>query len=239
MPLLKYEQIADSLRARIADGEFGPGDHLPSGRDLCEQWSVSRATVIKAMDVLRNGGLVVARQGSGFTVAEGPVARPAGRRGVGTSRLEKGGPFRRLGTPRRERPPRHVVGALGLVEGEAALRRARLMLLADGTPYSLVTAWFPEAVADRCPKLAQSGPIIEGTTHYITRMLGRSPVEGKDVASVRPADAEEAELLGLSLPATVVAVLHVAYGREGAALVCEDGVTPAHLWEQVDIYPMG
>ncbi len=32
MPVLKYEQIADDLRARIADGEFGPGVMLPSGR---------------------------------------------------------------------------------------------------------------------------------------------------------------------------------------------------------------
>lgn len=78
MPLLKYEQIAESLRIRISEGEFGPGDLLPSGRDLCEQWAVSRATVIKAMDVLRGDGLVAARQGTGFTVVETPVARPVG-----------------------------------------------------------------------------------------------------------------------------------------------------------------
>ncbi|GDY60572.1 hypothetical protein SVIO_111950 [Streptomyces violaceusniger] len=33
---------------------------------------VSRATVVKAMDVLRNDGLVEARQGAGFTVVETP-----------------------------------------------------------------------------------------------------------------------------------------------------------------------
>ncbi|MGW5638899.1 winged helix-turn-helix domain-containing protein, partial [Streptomyces sp. NPDC003832] len=80
MPLLKYEQIADDLRTRIANGEFGPGQLLPSGRDLAEQWTVSRATVVKAYDVLRNDGLVAARQGAGFVVAETPVARPAGGR---------------------------------------------------------------------------------------------------------------------------------------------------------------
>ncbi|MBB5795612.1 DNA-binding GntR family transcriptional regulator [Streptomyces caelestis] len=74
MPLLKYEQIADDLRTRIANGEFGPGELLPSGRDLAEQWSVSRATVVKAYDVLRADGLVVARQGAG--------SRVHGRRGA-------------------------------------------------------------------------------------------------------------------------------------------------------------
>ncbi|WP_455352330.1 GntR family transcriptional regulator [Streptomyces sp. SYSU K217416] len=239
MPLLKYEQIAESLRARISDGEFGPGDLLPSGRDLCEQWSVARATVVKAMDVLRNDGVVVARQGSGFTVVETPLARPAGRRAAGAPRTAGGGPFRRLGTPRKERPSPRVANALGLEDGDVALRRARLMLLDDGAPSSLVTAWFPEDVADACPRLAQKGPIAEGTTHYITRTLGRSPAEGTDTISVRLVRDEEAAELGLALPEAVAVVLHVAYDDEGRALVCEEGVTPAHLWEQTDNYPMG
>ncbi|MET9530340.1 MULTISPECIES: GntR family transcriptional regulator [unclassified Streptomyces] len=239
MPLLKYEQIAASLRARISDGEFGPGDRLPSGRDLCEQWAVSRASVIKAMDVLRGDGLVVARQGAGFTVAEVPVARPAGRRLAGATRITGGGPFRRIGAPTRERPPEKVAEAMGLMGDAFALRRARLVLLEDGGPLTLVTAWFPEEVADGCPKLAQKGPIAEGTTHYIARLLGRTPAEGTDITSVRLADTEEAEQLGLSLPAAVAVVLHVAHDAAGRALVCEVGVTPAHLWELVDNYPMG
>lgn len=239
MPLLKYEQIAESLRVRISDGEFGPGDLLPSGRDLCEQWSVSRATVIKAMDVLRGDGLVVARQGSGFTVVETPVARPAGRRTAGSARVSGGSPFRRLGTPGREQPSARVAEALGLGSGAVALRRDRLMLLDDGTPLSLVAAWFPAEVADACPKLAQKGPIAEGTTRYVARTLGRFPARGTDVLSVRLATESEAGQLGLTLPAAVAVVLHVAADSDGRVLVCEEGVTPAHLWEQVDSYPMG
>ncbi|MER5746264.1 GntR family transcriptional regulator [Streptomyces sp. NPDC002225] len=239
MPQLKYEQIAESLRARISDGEFGPGDLLPSGRDLCEQWSVSRATVIKAMDVLRGDGLVVARQGSGFTVVEAPVARPAGRRASGSSRISGGSPFRRLGVPGKEVPSARVAEALGLESGAMALRRDRLMLLDDGTPLSLVTAWFPEEVADACPRLSQKGPIAEGTTHYVARTTGRSPVRGIDLTSVRLATGSEAGHLGLTEPAAVAVVLHVASDSTGRALVCEEGVTPAHLWELTDSYPMG
>lgn len=239
MPQLKYEQIAESLRVRISDGEFGPGDLLPSGRDLCEQWSVSRATVIKAMDVLRGDGLVVARQGSGFTVVETPLARPAGRRSAGSPRVSGGSPFRRLGMPVKEEPPKRVADVMGLVAGEAALRRDRLMLLDDGSPHSLVTAWFPEDVAAACPKLAQKGPIPEGTTHYVARTTGRSPAHGTDVTSARLASDGEAERLGLDVPAAVVVVLHAASDVDGGVLVCEEGVTPARLWEQEDSYPMG
>ncbi|MEV4974724.1 GntR family transcriptional regulator [Streptomyces scopuliridis] len=238
MPLLKYEQIAESLRTRIADGEFAPGDLLPSGRDLSEQWSVSRATVVKAMDVLRNDGLVVSRQGTGFAVTEAPVARPAGQRRAGSSRAADGAPYRRLGVPDRAVPPQYVIDALGLDPGEEALRRVRLLLLDDGSPHTLVTAWFPPSIADACPRLSHKGAISEGTTHYVRRETGRSPVEGTDVTTVRHATADEARHLGVERSAAVAVVLHVASDRDRRALVCEEGVTPSHLYERVDNYPM-
>ncbi|MEV6959770.1 GntR family transcriptional regulator [Streptomyces sp. NPDC051207] len=238
MPLLKYEQIAEDLRTRISAGEFGPRDLLPSGRDLAEQWGVSRATVVKAYDVLRADGLVEARQGAGFTVAETPVARPAGGRRAGSARVTGGRPFRRLGTPDRAVPPAHIAGALGLRPGEEALRRIRLVLLEDGSPHSLVTAWFPLPVADAAPRLAAKGPIAEGTTHYVRRQTGRSPAEGVDVTTVRLATEEEARLLEIDVPAAVAVVQHVAVDQQHRPLVCEEGVTPSHVFEQTDSYPM-
>lgn len=238
VPQLKYEQIADHLRARITDGEFGPGDLLPSGRDLCEQFGVSRATVVKAMDVLRNDGAVTARQGAGFTVVETPLARPAGGRRTGP-RVSGGRPFRRLGTPRREVPPAQVAELLRLGGGESALRRDRLVLLDEGDPFSLVTAWFPVDVADACPRLAQQGPIAEGTTNYVTRSTGRAPARGTDAYAVRQADAAEAEQLRIAEGSAVVVVTHVAHDGDDRPLVCEVGVTPGELWEMTDSYPMG
>lgn len=238
MPLLKYEQIANDLRTRVANGEFGPGDLLPSGRDLAEQWAVSRATVVKAYDILRHDGLVVARQGSGFLVTETPVARPAGGRRAGSTRLTGGVPYRRLGTPDRAVPPAHVAEALGLAHGEEALRRVRLMLLDDGSPHSLVTAWFPASVADAAPRLSSKGPIPEGTTHYVRRETGRFPVEGTDVTTVRLATDEEARHLGVEQPGAVAVVVHTAFDRQHRALVCEEGVSPSHVFEQIDNYPM-
>lgn len=238
MPTLKYEQIADSLRRRITEGEFRPGDLLPSGRDLCEQWGVSRATVNKALDVLRGDGVVVSRQGLGFRVTDVPLARPAGERRADATRVTGGRPFRRLGTPARETPPDRIRDVLGLRPEESALRRDRLVLLDDGAPLSLVSAWFPLDVADRCPRLAQKGPIIEGTTTYVTRETGRRPARGTDTTTVRLATAEEAERFERGRPLAVVIDLHVAYDETGRALVCEEGLTPSDLWERMVNYPM-
>ncbi|MEU8569553.1 GntR family transcriptional regulator [Streptomyces pathocidini] len=239
MPQLKYEQIADSLRKRITDGEFGPGSLLPSSRDLCEQWDVSRATAIKAMETLRTDGLVIPHQGRGFTVVETPLARPAGGRASGTTRVQGGSPFQRLGTPEMKAPPAHIVGALGLSDSQRALNRARLVLSDDGGPHSYVIAWFPPSVAEACPRLHQNGPIAEGTTHYVSRTTGRSPAHGTDTTTVRLASKAEAELLQVKRPTAVSVVLHTAYDDAGSPLVCEEGITPSGLWERVDNYPMG
>jgi GntR family transcriptional regulator len=238
MATLKYERIAEALRARIADGEFEPGALLPSGRDLADQWSVSRATVVKAMDVLRNDGLVVARAGSGFTVTETPVARPAGNR-RSSSRIAGGLPFRRLGKPDWQVPPGPVADALGLAHSEVALRRRRLVMLPDGGAFTLVTAWFPSDVADAAPRLKEEGPLAEGTTRYVARQTGRSPEQGTDVTTVRLLTADEAELLDAAIPAAAAVVVHTARDAKGRALVCEEGITPADLWQCEEQYSMG
>ncbi|MFJ5027134.1 GntR family transcriptional regulator [Streptomyces sp. NPDC088560] len=238
MALLKYEEIAESLRARIAAGEFGPGETLPSGRDLAEQWSVSRATTVKALDVLRNDGVVVAKQGTGFVVTETPVARPAGARRAGSARISGGMPFQRLGEPDWAEPPASVAAALRLDSGAVALRRRRIHQLPDGTPHSYAEAWFPPEVAEASPRLAQTAPIAEGTTRYVRRQTGRYPVEGVDVTTVRLATETEAEHLAVSEPTAVAVVLHTAYDQEGRPLVCEEGVTPSDRYEQVETYAM-
>ncbi|MGN9791378.1 GntR family transcriptional regulator [Streptomyces sp. OZ13] len=238
MAVLKYEEIAESLRARIAAGEFAPGATIPSGRDLAEQWDVSRATAIKAVDVLRNDGVVVAKQGTGFVVTETPVARPAGARRAGSARILGGMPFLRVGTPDWAEPPSRVAVALGLSPGALALRRIRILQLPDGTPNSCVEAWFPPEIGEAAPRLADTAPIAEGTTRYVRRQTGRFPVEGVDVTTIRLASDTEAERLGVPVATPVAVLLHTAYDQQGHPLVCEEGVTPSSLFEQVDTYAM-
>jgi AcrR family transcriptional regulator len=80
-----YARIAAELRARIASGELGPGDRVPSTREITRHWGVAMATATKVLGMLRQEGLVRAVRGSGTVVAEPtppPLPRPpAPRRG--------------------------------------------------------------------------------------------------------------------------------------------------------------
>jgi DNA-binding GntR family transcriptional regulator len=60
-----YQQLAAILRARIAEGEWRNGP-LPSVKQLQQEQDVGRDTVLRAIDTLRNEGLVftVPRRGT-------------------------------------------------------------------------------------------------------------------------------------------------------------------------------
>jgi DNA-binding FadR family transcriptional regulator len=67
-PQKLYQQIARAIATAINDGRYGPGDKLPSERELADDFGVSRPTVRDAMIALEFQGLVEARQGSGVYV---------------------------------------------------------------------------------------------------------------------------------------------------------------------------
>lgn len=238
MPQPKYETIAQFIREQIDAGRLGYGERVPSGRELAEQFGTARATVVHAMDILRGEGLVTARQGSGFFVTDVPMGRLAGNRGAGSTRMSGALAFRRIGDPARETPPPHVADQLRVEPGTLVLRRARLMLLEDGTSASFVVAWFPPEVADAAPGLSRPAPLPGGTTRHIAAATGRTPARGVDVTTARLATGPEADLLGLDRPAAVQVTVHTAFDGDGRPLVCEEGVTPASLAERVDEYPM-
>lgn len=56
--------IADQIRALVRSGRLGPGDRLPSERDLCQQFGVSRVTVRDALRLLEGAGLIDTRVGA-------------------------------------------------------------------------------------------------------------------------------------------------------------------------------
>ena len=53
-----YSAIVDDLQKRIAEGEYQPGENLPTESELCEQYNVSRITVRKAISCLEEEGVI-------------------------------------------------------------------------------------------------------------------------------------------------------------------------------------
>src|SRR6187401_2116497 len=67
-----YEQVAAEIRRAIADGEAKPGDRPPPAKDLAAVLGVNTNTVLRALRLLRDEGLLEFRRGLGISVAGTP-----------------------------------------------------------------------------------------------------------------------------------------------------------------------
>ena len=70
-----YEQVAAELRRDIAEGEAKPGERLPPAKDLAAVLGVNSNTVLRALRLLRDEGLLEFRRGRGVMVVGGASER--------------------------------------------------------------------------------------------------------------------------------------------------------------------
>lgn len=75
VPIALYYQLKEEIRRKILSNEWKEGSKLPSEKDICEIFGVSRTTVRKAVDELEAEGYLVKRQGRGTFVKQKSIAQ--------------------------------------------------------------------------------------------------------------------------------------------------------------------
>ena len=143
-----YQQIKVLILQSLQDGEWKPGDVIPSEMDLAARFRVSQGTVRKAIDELAAENLVVRRQGKGTFVAthaEQQVQYRFLRLLPDTGDASSEGPAqRRIIECKRLRAPADIARALGLRSGDAVLH-VRRVLSFQQVPTILEDLWLPAA----------------------------------------------------------------------------------------------
>jgi GntR family transcriptional regulator len=71
-PALLHDQVAAQIRRAIAEGEAKPGERLPPARHLAAVMHVNTNTVLRAVRLLRDEGLLELRPGHGIRVSGTP-----------------------------------------------------------------------------------------------------------------------------------------------------------------------
>lgn len=222
MRAVRYLAIADALRSRL--GAAAVGSLLPSEAELSGEFAASRVTVRRALELLRDEGLIGARQGFGWFVAGPPVRQELGRLGTIEDQLEASGrrAERRVLEFEFTRPPAHVAELLGT---ETALRVKRLNL-ADGAPFAIVTVWCPaELGASLSRRDVEARPFYELIG---VELRGATQTIGAD--SAEPVDAA---LLGVPVGSPLLRCARVTTDTTGRPVLVSEHVFPARRTEFV------
>lgn len=148
--LTAYQHVADSLRRKVLDGEFPPGERLPPERELCERFSASRITIRRALQILADEMLIERRQGLGTFVSPSPSRRIpllntdfSGSMATHAPDLE-----RELETHEWRKASAEVATTLHTFPGAAVLFARRLDVL-HAQPIAFDEIYLPELMADR------------------------------------------------------------------------------------------
>jgi GntR family transcriptional regulator len=218
----RYQAIAEALRARIGDGEFPGGRLLPSESDLSTTYDASRVTIRKALEALRDDGLIDSRQGFGWFVAAAPVRQSLGHLGTIEAQLSQSGVIaqRKVLDFGFVAAPKHVASVLG-VERVLEVRRLNL---ADGTPFARVTVWVPEDLAG---DLSRS--TVERSSFY--DLLPVTIGGATQTIGAAAASEDDAALLEIPVGSPVLRCKRITQATDGRIVLLSEFVFPAHTTE--------
>lgn len=150
----KINEVVESLKTQIEEGEYHAGQRLPSERALAEQLKVSRGTVRTALlrlqsdnliDIIPRGGMFVKFQPAKVTVGDplknaGPELQNKGSF-IHMARQQGRSVIIRYLEPSELIPAGEVVGEyLKIKEAEPVLRRHRVQLI-DRVPYRILDTY--------------------------------------------------------------------------------------------------
>jgi len=217
---VRYLAIADDLRRQLASGELAAGRLLPSESELGRAYAASRVTVRKALDVLREEGLVDARQGFGWFVSAAPVEQTLGRLGTIEAQLAASGrasqrqvlDFRFTAARARVRK---VLGVDRVLE----VRRVNLV---DGVPFARVTVWCPSDLA----RGLSLEDVEQATFHDL---LGVELAGATQAIAAGAVSAADAEVLGVPEGSPALLVERLTRSTSGASVLLSEHVFPGHL----------
>lgn len=230
-----YEQLFTLLRERIAAGEIGSDERLPSEQSLCRGFGLSRATVRQALTKLESEGFArrvagrgvfasMPQESSGWTVQD-----PQGflelqlRQGKSEVTTKVVGAHFVV-------PPHHVADALRLAADEEvfALERVRSI---RGKRAMFSTNWFPNEIG-RMMAAAQDVLDGSGSVNVTLGRAGYTTERGRRILEALGAPQRIAKHLGVSAAHSLLRVRSLSWDQDETAFDYYE------TWVLTDVVPL-
>ncbi len=191
---------------------------------MSSEFAASRVTIRRALELLREEGLIAARQGFGWFVAGEPVRQSLRSLGTIESQIEGVGKLseRKVEEFAFEQPPARVRKLLRVDQ----VLRVKRVNLADGEPFAVVTVWCPgDLGASLSRRDVEQRPFYELLD---VELRGATQTIGADAAA-----EPDAALLGIPVGAPILRCQRVTTDRSGEPVLVSEHLFPAHRTEFV------
>jgi len=221
--LPRYIRIRESLRKRILDGQYCPGEQIPSEPQLAQEFRVSRGTVEKAIRGLVEEGLLIREQGRGTFVAPPRLESTHFRLSTFAEEAQRLGvtPSTRLVRSHLLRADEELASELHLPVGTRVIEIVRLHL-ADGEP---IVYEKRQLAYDLCPQLLEED-LEQSSLHNLLLYKYHIPlVKARFTIHAVSLQGEAAQLLGVTAGQPGFAVERITF-RTGS----EPAVRMLQLW---------
>lgn len=215
-----YLQIADELRRNIEESVFNVGDQLPTELELSKRFGVHRHTLRRAVEVLRQEGIVDVERGRG-TFVMAPIALPIGKRVRFNEALKAQfltPTWQVLRIMEINADPK-LSNRLEIGLGASVILFERLHLI-DDLPINISSSHFP---SQRFPELAKHCETYRSISQMLLKEYGCDHLRRSTRMSARIARIRDARLL--KMPANNPILLSESVNVDQTGTVIEYGVT--------------
>lgn len=210
-----YQRLRDDLLQRIADGEWHPGDAIPTEADLTQTYELATGTVRKAIDMLVAEGVLTRSQGKGtyvrrpnFNTSLFRFFRFKSKSGEGVQ------PTAKILSRAVRVPPAEVRQALGMSGKEPeGIFLSRLRLI-DDHPVLAEEIWLPRAGFEPLVelKIKDFGDLLYPLYESACKQLVAS---ARERLTVEVAGRSIADRLEVPVGSPVIAVQRMAFNFGG------------------------
>ena len=212
-PLPLYHQLKKVIEEHIDSQEWLPGMRLPSERELCDQFQVSRITVRQAITELVNAGRLNRHQGIGTFVASPRIEQNLTHLVGFTQDMQARGkrPGSRIIEQKALPAPPHIARALQIQSGDSMVMLKRLRLT-DGEPMAIEIAYLPGSI---CDGLAEEDMHDRSLYKLLMTKYHVFPSRAEQQLQAIACPAPEAQLLGIAKGSPVLHIYRLSFSPEG------------------------
>ena len=207
-----YQQLYEILHRKIAQGEWRPGDTLPSETELIARYGVSRITIRQVLDLLVREGLIYRERGRGTFVAQPTLEKGMVKILSFTDDMRQRGlrPGTRILSAGLVPAAEQIAARLEIEPGEELVCLERLRL-AEDEPLSIEESYL---IHRYCPGLLQHDLEHQSLRELLVREYGVRWIRARQLIRSINASARTARLLGIRPGAALLYIERASYCQQ-------------------------